>query len=133
MCELASKLHITTSKSINTKNQNIKNLVTRAQVDEKASQFLPNVISVGESAYAKFRKSRITENSGQIFNNIPKTRIPTAFMQNIDYARPRDHSITNLSKTEITSASFCLIKDDFLQKHQNSELATEVKEPFRKE
>ena len=36
----------------NTENQGIQNLATGAQLDKKASQFLQNVIPIGESAYA---------------------------------------------------------------------------------
>ena len=54
-------------------------------------------------------------------------------MRNIDYARVPDHIIVNLLKYEITSTSFYLTKDDFLCKHKNSELSTEVKKPFKKE
>ena len=64
------------------------------------------MIPTGESAYAKFRKGRLEEKSVILFDNIPKTRIPTktinqkekndilkersAVMRNIDYARLPD-------------------------------------------
>ena len=94
----------------NTENEGIQNLATGAQLDKKTSQFLLNVIRIGKSEYAKFRKGRLEEKSVQLFDSIPKTRIPsklstkkskndisketTAFMRNIDYARLRDYSLT---------------------------------------
>ena len=54
-------------------------------------------------------------------------------MRNIDYARLRDNSLTNLLKYETTSTSFYLTKDGFLRKHKKSEFATVIKEPFKNE
>ena len=44
-----------------TENYDIQNLATGAQLDKKDSQFLLNVIAIGESAYAEFRKTRLEE------------------------------------------------------------------------
>ena len=78
----------------------------------------------------KFRKGRLEEKSVQLFDSIPKTRIPsktstkkkkndilkerTAFIRNIDYAGLCDYSIANLLK----------------HKHKKSELVTVIREPF---
>ena len=123
--------------------------MTGAQLDKKASQFLLNVIQIRESAYAKFRKDRLEEKSVQLFDSIPKTieyhqsylpkrkniyiKRNNSLMRNIDYARIRDYSISNLLKYEITSASFCLTKGGFLRKHKKSKLDNVTKEPFKNE
>ena len=133
----------------NNENQGIQNLATGALLDKKASQFLLNVMLIGESAYAKFRKGRLEEKSVQLFDSISKTRTQsklstkkekndilkeiTAFMRNIDYARLRDYSLTNLLKYEITSTSFYLTKGSFVRKHKKSEFATVIKETFKNE
>ena len=52
----------------------------------------------------------------------------TSFIRNIDYARRRDYSLTNLLKYEITSTSFYLTKDGFFRKHKKTELATVIKD-----
>ena len=125
------------------KKKLIKNLATGAQHNKKASQFLLNVIPIGKSVYAQFRKGKLEERSVQLLDSIPKTRIPTvlstkkkkneilkettAFMQNTNYFRLHDHSIASILKYEIISASFYLTKDCFLCKHKKSELATVVK------
>ena len=105
-----------------TENYDIQNLATGAQLDKKDSQFLLNVIAIGESAYAEFRKTRLEEKTAQIFDNIPKTRISTKlsakknksdiiketanFIRNIDYARLRNYNIANLLKYEMTKYIF---------------------------
>ena len=130
-----------------TEDYDIQNLATVTQLDKKDSQFLLNVIAIGESAYAEFRKTRLEEKTAQIFDNIPKTRISTKlstkknksdiiketanFMRNINYARLRYYNIANLLKYGMTSTSFYLTKDDFLRKPTKSELATEVKKPLK--
>ena len=63
--------------SLNIENQGIQNLVTGTQLDKKAFQFLLNVVPIGESAYdgrPRFEKVDMRKN---LFDNIPKTRIPT--------------------------------------------------------
>ena len=65
--------------SLNIENQGIQNLVTGTQLDKKAFQFLLNVVPIGESAYdgrPRFEKVDMRKNL-QLFDNIPKTRIPT--------------------------------------------------------
>ena len=141
MCESARKLHSQRGNQFNTEKQGTENVAIGA------SQFLLNVRPTGESAYAKFRKSRLNEKTVQHVDSIPKTRIlsklstkkekndilkeTAAFMRNIDYARLRDYSLATLLKHEITSTSFYLTKGGFLRKHKNSELATVIKEPFK--
>ena len=132
-----------------TENYDIQNLATGAQLDKKDSQFLLNMIAIGESVYVEFRKTRLEEKTAQIFGNIPKTRISTKlstkknksdiiketanFTRNIDYARLRNYNIANLLKYEMTSTFFYLTKDDFLRKPTKSELTTEVKKPFKEQ
>ena len=55
----------------NIENEGTQNLAAGA------SQFLLNVMPSGESAYVKFQKGRIKEKSVQLFDIIPKTRIPS--------------------------------------------------------
>ena len=62
-----------------------------------------------------------------------QSKINNNLMQNIDYARLRDYNIKNLLKYEITSTPFYLTKDDYLCKCQKSELAAEIKKPFKSE
>ena len=54
------------------KKKLLKNLATGAQHNKKASQFLLNVIPIGKSVYAQFRKGKLEERSVQLLDSIPK-------------------------------------------------------------
>ena len=121
----------------------VTNIVTGKEVNKETSSFLINCIKKGEENYNEFRQARLIDKTKNLMDPITKVRkirkhsAPNkkidikkeAIMaiRNIDYARLRNYSISDLLCYELTSTSFFLTQDDgYLRKSEKLELTREI-------
>ena len=126
--------------SITTK---VTNIVTGKEVNKETSSFFINCIKKGEENYKEFRQARLIDKTEKIMDpttkvlkirkhSEPKKKIDIKketimAIRNIDYARLRNYSISDLLCYELTSASFFLTQDDgYLRKSEKSELTRQI-------